>query len=57
MGKRVHYRLLIDLNLILPFGELMTFGAASGLETQFDLGVRNPVSIEIDFGFRLDSIH
>ena len=56
MGKRVHYRLLVDLNLILPFGELMTFGMARGLETQFDLGVRNPVSIEIDFGFRLDSI-
>jgi hypothetical protein len=55
MGKRVHYRLLVDLNLILPFGELMTFGMARGLETQFDLGVRNPVSIEIDFGFRLDS--
>ena len=55
MGKRVHYRLLTDLNLILPFGELMTFGMARGLETQFDLGVRNPVSIEIDFGFRLDS--
>jgi len=55
MGKRVHFRNLIDLNLIMPFGEVMTFGAASGLETQFDLGVRNPVSIEIDFGFRLDS--
>ncbi len=55
MGKRVHYRLLTDLNLILPFGELMTFGMARGLETQFDLGVRNPVSVEIDFGFRLDS--
>jgi len=54
MGKRVHFRGLIDLNLILPFGELMTFGAAGGYETQFDLGVRNPVSIEIDFGFRLD---
>ncbi len=34
----------------------MTFGVASGLETQFDLGVRNPVSIEIDFGFRMDRI-
>jgi len=56
MGKRVHFRNLIDLNLIMPFGELMTFGVASGYETQFDLGVRNPVSIEIDFGFRLDSI-
>ena len=56
MGKRVHFRNLIDLNLIMPFGEVMTFGVASGYETQFDLGVRNPVSIEIDFGFRLDSI-
>ena len=56
MGKRLHYRGLIDLNLIMPFGEVMTFGVARGLETQFDLGVRNPVSIEIDFGFRLDSI-
>jgi len=55
MGKRVHFRNLIDLNLIMPFGEVMTFGVARGLETQFDLGVRNPVSIEIDFGFRLDS--
>ncbi len=55
MGKRVHYRSLIDLNLIMPFGEVVTVGVARGLETQFDLGVRNPVSIEIDFGFRLDS--
>jgi len=60
MGKRVHFRGLIDLNVIIPlgleqqFGDLMTFGAAGGYETQLDLGVRNPVSIEIDFGFRLD---
>ena len=60
MGKRVHFRHLIDLNVIMPlgleqqFGDLMTFGAAGGFETQFDLGVRNPVSIEIDFGFRHD---
>ena len=57
MGRRVHFRSLIDLNLIMPFGELMTFGAASGIETQFDFGVRNPVAIEIDFGFRLDRIN
>jgi len=56
MGKRVHFRNLIDLNLIMPFGEVMTYGVASGVETQFDLQVRNPVSIEIDFGFRLDRI-
>ena len=62
MGKRVHFRHLIDLNVIIPlgleqqFGDLMTFGAAGGYETQFDLGVRNPVSIEIDFGLRLDRI-
>ncbi len=60
MGKRVHFRNLIDLNVIMPlgleqqFGDLMTFGAAGGFETQFDLAVRNPVSIEIEFGFRLD---
>ena len=60
MGKRVHFRGLIDLNVIIPlgleqqFGDLMTFGAAGGYETQLDLVVRNPVSIEIDFGFRLD---
>ncbi len=57
MGKRVHFRSLIDLNLIMPFGELMTFGAAHGIETQFDFGVRNPVAIEIDFGLRLDRIN
>ncbi len=57
MGRRVHFRSLIDLNLIMPFGELMTFGAASGIETQFDFGVRNPVAIEIDFGLRLDRIN
>jgi len=62
MGKRVHFRHLIDLNVIMPlgleqqFGDLITFGAAGGYETQFDLGVRNPVSIEIDFGSRLDRI-
>ena len=60
MGKRVHFRHLIDLNVIMPlgleqqFGDLLTFGAAGGYETQFDLGVRNPVSIEIDFGLRHD---
>jgi len=60
MGKRVHFRNLVDLNVIMPlgleqqFGDLMTFGAAGGYETQFDLGVRNPVSVEIDFGFRHD---
>ena len=60
MGKRVHFRNLIDLNVIIPlgleqqFGDLLTFGAAGGYETQFDLSVRNPVSIEIDFGLRLD---
>ena len=56
MGKRVHFRNLIDLNVIMPFGEVMTYGVASGLETQFDLGVRNPVSIELDFGMRVDRI-
>jgi len=56
MGKRVHFRGLIDLNLIMPFGEVMTFGVASGVESQFDLQVRNPVSVEIDFGFRVDRI-
>jgi len=54
MGKRVHYRSLVDLNLVLPFGELITFSVAGGQETQLDLSVRNPVSIEVDFGFRLD---
>jgi hypothetical protein len=57
MGKRVHFRSLIDLNLIMPFGELMTFEAAHGIELQFDFGVRNPVAIEIDFGLRLDRIN
>jgi len=57
MGKHVHFRNLIDLNLIMPFGEMMSFGVASAVETQFDLGVRNPVSIEIDFGFRVDRIN
>ena len=57
MGKHVHFRNLIDLNLIMPFGEMMTFGVASAIETQFDLGVRNPVSIEIDYGFRVDRIN
>jgi len=57
MGKHVHFRNLIDLNLIMPFGEMMSFGVASAVETQFDLGVRNPVSIEIDFGFRVDIIN
>jgi len=56
MGKQVHFRGLIDLNLIMPFGEVMTYGVAGGYETMFDLGVRNPVSIEIDFGFRVDEI-
>ena len=56
MGKRVHFRTLTNINVIMPFGELVTLGGASGVETQFDLGVRNPVAIEIDFGLRLDQI-
>ena len=56
MGKRVHFRNLVDINVIMPFGELVTLGGASGVETQFDLGVRNPVAIEIDLGLRLDRI-
>ena len=54
MGKKVHYRSLLDLNLVLPFGELITFSVAGGLETQLDLSVRNPVSIEVEFGLRID---
>ena len=56
MGKRVHFRNLTNINVIMPFGELVTLGAASGVETQFDIGVRNPVAIEIDLGLRLDRI-
>ncbi len=56
MGKRAHFRALIDINVIMPFGELVTLGGASGYELQLDLGVRNPVAIEIDFGMRLDQI-
>ena len=56
MGKRVHFRNLVDINVIMPFGELVTLGGASGYELQLDLGVRNPVAIEIDFGMRLDQI-
>ena len=56
MGKRVHFRTLTNINVIMPFGELVTLGGASGVETQLDLGVRNPVAIEIDFGLRLDQI-
>ena len=57
MGKRVHYRNLTALNFLMPFGEWMTFGVAGGAETQFDIGVRNPVAIEIDFGTRFDEIY
>ena len=56
MGKRVHFRNLVDINVIMPFGELVTLGGASGVEAQIDLGVRNPVNIEIDLGLRLDRI-
>ena len=56
MGKRVHFRNLTNINVIMPFGELVTLGGARGLEFQLDLGVRNPVAIEIDFGLRLDQI-
>ena len=56
MGKRVHFRTLTNINVIMPFGELVTLGGARGLEFQLDLGVRNPVAIEIDLGLRLDQI-
>jgi hypothetical protein len=56
MGKRVHFRNLTNINVIMPFGELVTLGGASGAEFQLDLGVRNPVAIEIDLGLRLDRI-
>ncbi len=57
MGKRVHFRNLTALNFLMPFGDWMTFGVAGGYETQFDIGVRNPVAIEIDFGTRFDEIY
>jgi len=57
MGKRVHFRNLTALNFLIPFGEWMTFGVAGGYETQFDIGVRNPVAVEIDFGTRYDEIY
>ncbi len=54
MGKRVHYRTLIDLNVVLPFGDLITFGAVGGYEFSLDMAARNPVAIELDWGNRLD---
>ena len=31
LGKQIHYRNMTALNVIIPFGSLMTFGAAAGL--------------------------
>ena len=57
MGNRVHFRGLLDLNFLMPFGELMAIGLAGVRETMFDIEVRNPVAVEIDFGWRYDEIY
>ena len=57
MGKRVHFRGLLDLNFLMPFGEWMTFGLAGAYETMFDVEGPNPVAVEIDFGWRYDEIY
>ena len=57
LGKQIHYRNMTALNVIIPFGSLMTFGAATGLETTIDLSASNPVGIQFNYGMRLDQIY
>ncbi len=57
LGKQIHYRNMTVLNVIIPFGSLMTFGAAAGLETTIDLSASNPVGIQFNYGMRLDQIY
>ena len=57
LGKQIHYRNMTALNVIIPFGSLMTFGAAAGLETSIDLSASNPVGIQFNYGMRLDQIY
>ncbi len=57
LGKQIHYRNMTALNVIIPFGSLMTFGAAAGLETTIDLTASNPVGIQFNYGMRLDQIY
>ena len=57
LGKQIHYRNMTALNVIIPFGSLMTFGAAGGLETTIDLSASNPVGIQFNYGMRLDQIY
>ena len=57
LGKQIHYRNMTALNVIIPFGSLMTFGAAAGLETTIDLSASNPVGIQFNYGMRLDQIY
>jgi len=56
-GRQIHYRLMTALNVIIPFGSLMTFGAAGGLETSIDLSANNPVAINLTVGSRIDQIY
>ena len=56
LDKQIHYRNMTALNVIIPFGSLMTFGTAGGVETTIDLSASNPVGIQLNYGMRLDQI-
>lgn len=57
MGKDIFFRTApLDINLVVPFGEVFTLGAALASEIRLELSARNPVSLELSFGMRADAI-
>lgn len=57
LGKDIFFRTSpIGMNLVIPFGSAFTLGAALTTELRFELAARNPVSLELAFGSRLDAI-
>lgn len=57
LGKDVFFRTSpIGMNLVIPFGSAFTLGAALTSEVRFELAARNPVSLELSFGSRVDAI-
>jgi len=57
LGKRSHLRTIVPtISLIIPFGNAFTFGTVIGAETQFDVSARNPVSLEMEIGLRVDAL-
>lgn len=57
LGKRLHLRLMVATNLMVPFPQQFTVGANMLYELSFDFLIENPVLLEASIGFRYDAIN